>query len=543
MGKPPIKHPHWINKLYLLSALTMCLSVIIAFNTEKSPDLEDNQKIADVVLNLNGKTYREHCTTCHPGGKKAEKTEQNNNTLRSAPHPDIAPHNIADLGCTGCHLGEGMAVDVTISHGVPGLGARDILKQTDIQASCYFCHELKLLTGAEKAWEGYKLYLKNGCDTCHYIEGVGNAGRYGPELSNIGDFLGLLTLQNAIRYPKKYPVNSIMPRFPLSQSQAKYLSYFLKSRVANPPHSSPMQQQANKRKSASKSLQTSDNTGIKLLREKKCLACHKYGKHDAPIGPDLTYISQMRTQAYINEFLTTPAFHIPGSTMPIVTMTSIDRNKISEFLAKNQPPPLLDNNPKKLYMIFCQRCHAADGNGKGLLQPNLSGFPRQFKDNSLFYQTISDKKIISSVREGIPGTSMPAYGKILSDTDIEMLMDTIFSSLIKIKRTDKIQLTQIPDRVDKNTQQSRSKKNFKKYCLRCHGKNGTGTGPEYLSHLPRPRNLRNKPYFNALKDKRIAEAIFHGIPGTAMPSFKKELSADELWNMVTFIRKFSKDDE
>lgn len=105
-----------------------------------------------------------------------------------------------------------MARDLVISHGVPGLGARKVLAGPDLQASCYRCHELKPLPGAEKAWEGFQIFSANACDTCHNVEGLAG-GRYGPDLSEVGSFLGLEKIQKAIEDPKAEPENSIMPKF------------------------------------------------------------------------------------------------------------------------------------------------------------------------------------------------------------------------------------------------------------------------------------------------------------------------------------------
>ena len=39
-------------------------------------------------------------------------------------------------------------------------------------------------------------------------------------------------------------------------------------------------------------------SGTDLLKEKKCLACHKFGESDGQIGPDLSYMAFMRQSGY-----------------------------------------------------------------------------------------------------------------------------------------------------------------------------------------------------------------------------------------------------
>ena len=124
--------------------------------------------IANITVNLGGTPKQEHCRTCHPEGRAAVRI---NHSLPGRDHPNIAPHSMSDLGCTACHLGEGMAADLKISHGRTGNEARKVLAGEDLQASCYQCHELKPLRGAEKAWQGSRLFSETACDTCHTRSG------------------------------------------------------------------------------------------------------------------------------------------------------------------------------------------------------------------------------------------------------------------------------------------------------------------------------------------------------------------------------------
>ena len=88
-----------------------------------------------------------------------------------------------------------MARDLIISHGRVGMEARKVLAGENVQASCYRCHDLKPLPGAEKAWEGFQLFSMNACDTCHNVDGL-SGGIYGPDLSAVGSSLGLRQIQD-----------------------------------------------------------------------------------------------------------------------------------------------------------------------------------------------------------------------------------------------------------------------------------------------------------------------------------------------------------
>jgi mono/diheme cytochrome c family protein len=448
-----------------------------------------------------------------------------------------------DLGCTACHLGEGMARDLTISHGVPGgLGARKVLAGMELQASCYRCHELKPLPGAKKAWEGAWDFSLNACDTCHNVGGS-EGGRYGPDLGEVGSFLGLKQIQTAIEDPRADPENSIMPKFPLSPEQIKNISYFLKSRMRESLYETPMIKRA-KTKGAigdwDKETERISPSSEEILREKKCLACHKFKEEDGQIAPDLTFMASMRKEEYIKNFLSNPRKEIPGNIMPSIRLTREEETGIIRSLQKKEMQHgVHEMKPKHHYMTLCQRCHAAQGDGLGPIQPNLANFPRAFWKNAQFFRRIPDERIVKSVENGIPGTSMPPYGELLGQEKIDSLLDLIFREFIRIKRSDKkVDLT-IQAKPAALLSKQKTEKEFVKYCSSCHGPAGTGKGPEYLKYLPRPRDLTNQPYFQAIKDERIALAISYGIPGTAMPSFVEKISPESNWSLIQKIRELS----
>ncbi len=457
-------------------------------------------------------------------------------------HPSISPHSIDDLGCTACHLGEGMARDLVISHGVPGLGARKVLAGQDLQASCYRCHELKPLLGAEKAWEGFQLFSANACDACHNVEGLAG-GRYGPDLSEVGSFLGLEQIQKAIEDPKAEPENSIMPKFSLSPEQIKATAYFLKSRTRESLYETPMIKRVRMKEQArlrERGVGKIAGAGKAILQEKKCLACHKFENEDGQIAPDLTYMAYMRQEDYIRTFLYNPGKEIPGAIMPWISMTQEEGKDIVRTLReRGKENHLHGMSAKQNYMMLCQRCHAARGDGLGTIQPNLACFPRAFWRNAEFFRRIPDERIIKSIEKGIPGTSMPPYRDLLGQESIDSLIGLVFREFIRIKRAEKRNDLAVPPKPAVALLREKTEQEYIKHCSSCHGIAGNGKGPEYLKYLPRPRDLTNHPYFMSITDDRIALAIFYGVPGTGMSPFAKRISSESIWSLVNKIRELS----
>lgn len=553
MALPP---PKWITPFFYISivfALVVLLSVL--FHDSRKSELGTHH-ISDITINLGGKRVREHCTTCHIDGGRPDSGDLSK-IIRT--HPDISPHRIDQLGCTGCHLGEGMALDLEISHGLPGLGAREVLSGKEMQASCFRCHVPGPLVGAEQAWKGYQRFYTSACNTCHKVDRAGTAGLYGPDLSHIGSSLGLGQLLEAIREPRKAPVNSKMPRFPLSKGQATQISYYLKSLTGTPYYATPMQLQTGMVKIADVDLVPDDmdlTEDIQLLYRSQCLACHKFSDIDGRIGPDLTYVGAQRNAEHLKGFMLNPTRFIPGAAMPRVPMTDSVLQNLVIFLSTKAVGPLSeggahdemisphrqggsDSVGKHLYMQLCQRCHAAEGNGRGPIQPNLATFPRAFLDNADFFRSITDKRVNDSILDGIPGTSMPGYRRLLSPSQLDQVLDLVFTAFVGIDRHEKSPQHLLPDKPENLPAKTTTDSLYRENCQRCHGAFGTGTGPDALDYLPRPRNLRNGPYMKSLSDKRILGVIFNGVPGTAMPAFRDHLPPQNVWGLVEKVKAFS----
>jgi cytochrome c oxidase cbb3-type subunit III len=72
---------------------------------------------------------------------------------------------------------------------------------------------------------------------------------------------------------------------------------------------------------------------------------------------------------------------------------------------------------KDLYDANCAFCHARDGTGKNWIGSFLEPHPRNFTDPA---QTahLTPERLAKVMREGLPETSMPAWGNVLTEEDI-----------------------------------------------------------------------------------------------------------------------------
>jgi len=80
----------------------------------------------------------------------------------------------------------------------------------------------------------------------------------------------------------------------------------------------------------------------------------------------------------------------------------------------------------------------------------------------------------------------------------------------------------------------RGKRIYQSFCIGCHGPIGDGMGPAQPYLYPPPLN------FTILRGRGISGGILyyqimHGITGTAMPYFKRELESEKIWDVGNYV--------
>src|SRR5262247_3876489 len=80
---------------------------------------------------------------------------------------------------------------------------------------------------------------------------------------------------------------------------------------------------------------------------------------------------------------------------------------------------------KAVYDKHCVECHGADGKGDGPAAAYQTPRPRDFSTGKYKIRSTetgsvpTDEDLVRSVRQGLYGSAMPAWDRILSDTDIQ----------------------------------------------------------------------------------------------------------------------------
>ena len=85
-----------------------------------------------------------------------------------------------------------------------------------------------------------------------------------------------------------------------------------------------------------------------------------------------------------------------------------------------------------------------------------------------------------------------------------------------------------------------AKKDFTRFCAKCHGAEGKGDGPQAEALDPKPRDLTNCAQMKAVADETLFTVIKEGGPAAKlskdMPAWKDGMDDDEIHDLVAYVR-------
>ncbi len=76
---------------------------------------------------------------------------------------------------------------------------------------------------------------------------------------------------------------------------------------------------------------------------------------------------------------------------------------------------------------------------------------------------------------------------------------------------------------------------YQTYCIGCHGPNQDGNGVNAASLNPKPRNLHDAPFMQAMSYQRITTSLHKGVPGTAMPRWENTLTNTQIQDVIAYV--------
>jgi len=232
---------------------------------------------------------------------------------------------------------------------------------------------------------------------------------------------------------------------------------------------------------------------------------------------------------------------------------------------------------KGLYQFHCAVCHGEKGAGDGLAAEFVYPKPRDFTTGLFKYKNSpfktmppTDEDLFHTIKDGLHGTAMPAWGSVLSDDQIRGLIKvvkgfdmvgtwapkdapesnfdkdgrytgTLVSVAQQIKTDNQIPFTE--------ESVAKGKLAFEKTCAQCHGKDGRGNpAPDkrlrddwnkriWPRDLTKPWTWRVTEVADSAEKtiRNIFSRLSLGIPGTPMPAHTDKVSEEDRWHIANFV--------
>ena len=195
-----------------------------------------------------------------------------------------------------------------------------------------------------------------------------------------------------------------------------------------------------------------------------------------------------------------------------VTMLSFDT------YAQDRPNPLLGSH---LYRSYCLVCHGIGGKSVGPLAKKLGFEPADLSSKTYQAKTVAELAAIITGYQRSGDSNMPSWGMALSEA--ELLDIAVYIS----------EITRKDLRFKGDTRRGRVI--FKRACVACHGKDGTGRG--ILAHLIQiaMTDFTMSENMKGMSDEELVNLISEG-KGDYMPSWKGTLSDDEITDVAAYVR-------
>jgi mono/diheme cytochrome c family protein len=191
----------------------------------------------------------------------------------------------------------------------------------------------------------------------------------------------------------------------------------------------------------------------------------------------------------------------------------------------------------KTFRNVCAACHGAGGRGDGPGAAGLDPHPRDLSTRRYRFRSTPSgdlplpDDLERTIRRGLPGSAMPAYGDLLSADEIAGLIAFIYSLQWDAgggpELPPPVSLPEMPAGPD-TIEEGRSVY-LLMGCWRCHDLDGSGRGPSargLVDEADRPirtTDFRHDPFKGGRGRHDVARDLLTGLNGAPMPSYEEAL--------------------
>jgi DMSO reductase family type II enzyme heme b subunit len=239
---------------------------------------------------------------------------------------------------------------------------------------------------------------------------------------------------------------------------------------------------------------------------------------------------------------------------------------------------------KEVYDENCAHCHGYEGDGHGYAFDNVFPRPRDFTSGmfKIRMTPTGEEPVLDDlyniISRGMPGTTMPSWSKALSDEQ-RMLVAGYVEQFYKVEEEEDEEEEEEEEEEDEEEEDEEEEDEEeedlgpisipkaipsspesiakgrelanKVDCQKCHGLEGRGNGPsatevndDWNDEPIRPADWTASWRFRGGNNPEdIYRTIQTGLNGTPMPTFNEDLTEEETWHIVNFVRSLGPNKE
>ncbi len=229
-----------------------------------------------------------------------------------------------------------------------------------------------------------------------------------------------------------------------------------------------------------------------------------------------------------------------------------------------------DDLGRRAYLRYCRECHGEEGDGLGKFSYTTGERPRSFSSGRFKLATTenaipSDRDLEETIRRGMPGTGMSAWGQV-PDVEIAAMARHVRSFSLEAirdeldlevsagessaadadaefaRRTTPGPAIEIPPRPPFDEERrARGERLYLEACASCHGPNGRRLRhdpmPDFEGNHTLPTDIADGTFKGGRSSSDIYSRLYVGMDGTAMPGYGAVYGKDEIWDLVHTVER------
>jgi cytochrome c oxidase cbb3-type subunit 2 len=206
---------------------------------------------------------------------------------------------------------------------------------------------------------------------------------------------------------------------------------------------------------------------------------------------------------------------------------------------------------RDIYQAGCAPCHGLAGDGRGPASKGFAQHPTDFtkgtyKLRSTLARVPADGDLERTIRTGMPGSEMVPFRHMLSEASISAVAAYIKTFSTTFDNPDEAVIArqkrvQVPaDRPFPRSDETvaKGKQIYEQRCQECHGDKGEGSTTEKddWGFPVVMQDFRRSVFKAGFTDQDLVRTVLTGVNGTSMGPYGGEVSVDEAFQVVDYIR-------